>query len=75
MRVFSDRMINNDDILVFEKLMARVVEEEFDARWENIFKIKNKNQNIIWVCYHRENHIYLVFFRFIKRGRRKQKFE
>jgi len=43
MRVFSDRMINNDDILVFEKLMARVVEEEFDARWENIFKIKNKN--------------------------------
>jgi dynein heavy chain len=42
MRVFSDRMINNQDIAVFENLMKSIVEKEFDVSWKDIIKMKNK---------------------------------
>ena len=47
LRVFSDRMINNYDINVFEKLMEEIMRKEFNLSWEEI--AKNKENNLIWV--------------------------
>jgi hypothetical protein len=47
LRVFSDRMINNEDQRYFEKLMAQIVQSEWGRDWQTISG--GNTESMIWV--------------------------